>query len=67
MLLNLSGVKYHFALDELEFPEVLWLEACGEADCGEGTGVGGSNCEDVVCIPLDVLILEDIGGNGGFG
>ena len=40
MLLNLSGVKYHFALDELEFPEVLWLEACGEADCGEGEGVG---------------------------
>ena len=67
MLLNLSGVKYHFALDELEFPEVLWLEACGEADCGEGTGVGGSNCEDEGCSTLEVLVLEDSGGYGGFG
>ena len=62
VLFNLSGVKYHFALDEFVLPDVLWLGTCGETDCGEGAGVGGSNCAVEGCIPLEVLVLDDIGG-----
>ena len=59
VLLNLSGVKYHFAFDELTFPGPLWLEeTCGETDCGEGAG--GSNCEDECCTPPDVVLREGI-------
>ena len=68
VLLNLSGVKYHFAFGAFKFPDDLWLdETCDVADCGEGAGDGGSNCGDVRCTPLEVLVLEDIGGYGGFG
>lgn len=67
MLFNLSGVKYHFVVEELVLPDVFWLETCDGADWGDGAGVGGSNCEDEECIPLEVLVLEDTGGYGGFG
>ena len=68
MLLNLSGVKYHFALGEGTFPDVLWLdETCDVVGCGEGAGDGGNNWEDVGCDPPELLVLEDVGGYGGFG
>ena len=61
MLLNLSGVKYHFVFGGGTCPDDLWLDETWEVGgCGEGAGDGGNNWDDVGCMPPELLVLEGI-------